>query len=219
VNLPSVLASEPTPVLVTGIALTVLVLAFILFFLLPGVLHWLRLLRIHRRIARFDPKQLRVVEFKKVFAKDKRLSHLWKEYHDSLHQQREERDGQMVVVATRATTPAEMFFSSQFVVDSRLRTEFFKHLPGLFTGIGIIGTFWGLIDGLREFKVSENPLTVRASLESLMHSVGEAFLVSASAIAVAMLVTLLEKLLLASLYKRTEDIAHEIDASFEAGAG
>lgn len=218
-NLQSVLASVPTPVLITGALLTVLVLAFVLFFLLPGVLHWVRLLRIHQRIALLDPKQLPVVEFKKVFAKDKRLSHLWKEYHDSLHHQREERDGQMVVVATRATTPAEMFFNSQFVVDSRLRTEFFKHLPGLFTGIGIIGTFWGLIDGLQNFKVSENALTVRESLESLMHSVGEAFLVSASAIAVAMVVTLLEKLLLASLYKRTEDIAHDIDASFEGGAG
>jgi hypothetical protein len=219
VNWLSLLASEPKPVLVTGTVLAVLVLAFVLFFLVPGLLHWVRLGRIQQRISRFDPKQLRVVEFKKAFSKDKRLSHLWKEYYESLHQQREERDGQMVVVATRSTTPAEMFFSSQFVVDSRLRTEFFKHLPGLFTGIGIIGTFWGLIDGLREFKVSENALTVRASLESLMHSVGEAFLVSASAIAVAMFVTLLEKLLLASLYKRTEDIAHAIDASFEAGAG
>ena len=218
-NLPPILASEPTPVLITGTVLTVLVLAFVLFFLLPGIRHWFHLWGIQRRIDRIDPKQLAVTELKKAFARDKRLAHLWKEYHESLHQQREERDGQLIVTAARATTPAEMFFSSQFVVDSRLRTEFFKHLPGLFTGIGIIGTFWGLIDGLRAFKVSENALTVRASLESLMHSVGEAFLVSASAIAVAMVVTLVEKLLLASLYKRTEDIAHAIDARFEAGAG
>lgn len=218
-NLPSWLASEPTPVLITGTVLAVLVLAFVLFFLLPGVRHWFRLWDIQRRIDRIDSKQLAVTELKKVFARDRRLAHLWREYHESLHQQREERDGRMVVTAARATTPAEMFFSNQFVVDSRLRTEFFKHVPGLFTGIGIIGTFWGLIDGLRAFKVSENALTVRASLESLMHSVGEAFLISASAIGVAMLVTLLEKLLLASLYKRTEDIAHAIDARFEAGAG
>lgn len=218
-NLPSWLASEPTPVLFTGSVLTALVLAFVLFFLLPGLRHWSRLRSIQRRIDRIDSKQLAVAELKKVFAEDKRLAHLWREYHESLHQQHEERDGQMVVTAARATTPAEMFFSSQFVVDSRLRTEFFKHVPGLFTGIGIIGTFWGLIDGLRAFKVSENALTVRTSLESLMHSVGEAFLVSASAIGVAMLVTLLEKLLLASLYKRTEDIAHAIDARFQAGAG
>jgi hypothetical protein len=211
--------SAPTPVLATGGVLILLVVVFLTVFLVPAILHWFRLRRIHRRIAALDGKQHAIVELKKVFARDKRLAHLWKEYQESLHLQREERDGQMHLKSARATMPAEMFFNSQFVVDSRLRTEFFKHLPGLFTGIGIIGTFTGLIEGLRAFQVSENAATVRLSLESLMHSVGEAFLISASAIAAAMVVTFIEKLLLASLYRRTEAIAHAIDARFEAGAG
>ena len=218
-NAPMFLTSAPTPVLATGGVLTLLVVLFLAVFLLPGILHWFRLRRILRRIAAVDGKQLAIVELKKVFASDKRLAHLWKEYQESLHLQREERDGQMHLKSARATMPAEMFFNSQFVVDSRLRTEFFKHLPGLFTGIGIIGTFTGLIEGLRAFQVSDNAATVRLSLESLMHSVGEAFLISASAIAAAMVVTFIEKLLLASLYRRTEAIAHAIDARFEAGAG
>jgi hypothetical protein len=219
VNLQAFLAYAPLTVLLTGGALAVLVVAFVLFFLAPGLLHWLRLRSIQSRIRRFDPKLLAIPEFKKLFAKDKRLAHLWKEYQESLHLQREEREGQLVVVAARSTTPAEMYFNSQFVVDSRLRTDFFKHLPGIFTGIGIIGTFSGLINGLRAFQVSENAATVRASLESLMHSVGEAFFISATAIGAAMVVTFLEKLLLASLYQRTEEIAQAIDARFEAGAG
>jgi len=218
VNYQSILAATPTPVLATGGVLAVLVLIFFVVFLAPGVLHWFRLSSIQRRIQKFESKNF-ASEFKKVFAKDRRLSHLWKEYQDSLHIQREERDGQLTTVAIRATVPSELYFNSQFVVDSRLRTEFFKHLPGLFTGIGIIGTFSGLIEGLRAFQVSENAATVRASLESLMHSVGEAFLISATAIAAAMVVTFVEKLLLASLYRRTEEIAHAIDARFDAGAG
>ena len=218
-NLRSLLTNTPTPVLATGGVLAFLIVIFLLVFLAPGFLHWFRLRGIQRRIARFDQKNLAVADFKKVFSRDKRLAHLWKEYQESLHLQREERDGQRHIKSARATTPAEMYFNSQFVVDSRLRTEFFKHLPGLFTGIGIIGTFTGLIDGLRAFQVSENAATVRASLESLMHSVGEAFLISASAIAAAMVVTFVEKLLLASLYRRTEEIAHLIDARFVAGAG
>ncbi|GKT26046.1 anti-phage ZorAB system protein ZorA [Acidovorax sp. SUPP3334] len=217
-NYQSILATTPTTVLATGAVLAILVLIFCVVFLAPGVLHWFRLMSIQRQINNFDSKNF-ASEFKKVFAKDKRLSHLWKEYQDSLHIQREERDGQLTIVATRATVPSELYFNSQFVVDSRLRTEFFKHLPGLFTGIGIIGTFSGLIEGLRVFQVSENAATVRASLESLMHSVGEAFLVSAAAIAAAMVVTFVEKLLLASLYRRTEEVAHAIDAHFDSGAG
>lgn len=217
-NVQSILATAPTPLLATGAVLAGLVLIFLALFLGPGFFHWCRLRAIQRRIKKFEGKSF-VSDFKGAFSRDKRLAHLWKEYQDSLHTQYEDRDGQLAVVAVRATVPAELYFNSQFVVDSRLRTEFFKHLPGLFTGIGIIGTFSGLIEGLRVFQVSDDASTVRSSLQSLMHLVGEAFLVSASAIGAAMLVTFIEKLLLASLYRRTEEIAHAIDARFDSGAG
>ena len=217
-NLQTFLAGATTPVLATGGVLLVLVLIFLVIFLAPGLLHWLRLVSLKRRIVKFETKDS-TAEFKKVFSKDKRLAHLWKEYQDSLHLQKEDRGGQMAVTAIRATVPAEVYFNNQFVVDSRLRTEFFKHLPGIFTGIGILGTFAGLIEGLRVFQVSENAAIARVSLESLMHSVSEAFVISASAIAAAMVVTFIEKMLLAALYRRTEEIAHAIDAQFDSGAG
>jgi hypothetical protein len=214
----NLLTTAPLHLLVAAGSLFCLVLAFLAFFLAPGILHWFRLRGLQSQLARFEGRTP-PGDFRKVFAKDRRLAHLWSEYQDSLHVQREERDEKLVAVAVRSTVPAETFFNSQYVVDARLRTEFFKHVPGIFTGIGIIGTFSGLIEGLRQFQVSENAATVRASLESLMHSVGQAFLISASAIAAAMIVTFLEKLLLASLYGRIEEIAHAIDAHFDAGAG
>lgn len=203
---------------VTGGLLALLVLGFILLFLAPGVIHWLRLRRILANVLAFKAGT-QPSEFKKLFSEDERLAHLWGEYQDSLHSQREEYDGQMQIVAVRSTIPAEACFNSQYVVDSRLRTEFFKHLPGIFTGLGIIGTFTGLIEGLRRFKVSEDAGIVRVSLESLMHAVGQAFLISAAAITAAMAVTFIEKFVLAALYRSTEEIAHAIDAQFDAGAG
>ena len=212
------LAKIAPHLLVTGGLLSLLTLSFFAFFLAPGAIHWFRLRRILANIESFKVKTT-PGDFKKLFAGNKQLAHLWAEYQESLHVQREAQDGLMQVVATRSTIPAEMYFNDQFVVDSRLRTEFFKHLPGIFTGLGIIGTFSGLIEGLRQFQVSENATTVRTSLESLMHAVGEAFFISAAAITAAMSVTFLEKLLLAALYRKTEAIAHAIDAHFEAGAG
>lgn len=212
------LLNVPVHLQVTGGLLLLLFLGFITFFFLPGLVHWLRLRGILGALLKFkDPTP--PGDIKKVFARDKRLAHLWGEYQDTLHVQREQRDGQMQIVAVRSTVPAESYFSGQYLVDSRLRTEFFKHLPGIFTGLGIIGTFTGLIEGLRHFQVSENAVTVRASLESLMHSVGEAFLISAAAIGAAMLVTFVEKLILSGLYRKAEEIAHAIDALFDAGAG
>ncbi|MBP6224797.1 MAG: MotA/TolQ/ExbB proton channel family protein [Rhizobacter sp.] len=212
------LYSLPLHLLIAGGALAALLISFLAFFLLPGLLHWWRLRRIEREIGRLDPRSP-PTELRRIFARDRRLAQLWKEFEDSLHVQREERGGQPAPVAVRSTLPAETFFNGPCVVDARLRTEFFKHLPGIYTGIGIIGTFTGLIDGLRQFQVSENAATVRSSLESLMHAVGQAFLISATAIAAAIVVTFLEKLLLSALYGRTEDIAHAIDARFDAGAG
>ncbi len=212
------LESTPTHLLVSGGVLAFLLLVFIAFFLIPALFHWFRLRHIQSAIAKFEGKTL-PTEFKKLFAKDKQLAHLWSEYSESLHEQFDESEGQMVIMAVRSTIPADSYFSDQYVVDSRLRTEFFKHLPGIFTGVGIIGTFYGLIQGLGQFQVSEDAVAVRVSLEFLMHSVGEAFLISAAAITAAMGVTFFEKLLLASLYRRTEEIAHAIDAHFDSGAG
>jgi hypothetical protein len=61
----------------------------------------------------------------------------------------------------RLTAPAEMFFRTDIIVDTSLRADFFKHLPGILSGIGIIGTFVGLLNGLKGFKISENNIEVQ----------------------------------------------------------
>jgi hypothetical protein len=130
-----VLDGVPTHILLPGAVLLALLLWFLVWFLIRGLFHWSRLRRIQSQIRGLPPTSQRE-DFRKIFAKDKRLSHLWKQYQNSLHVQTEDRDGQSVIVAIRSTIPAEAYFNSQFVVDSRLTTEFFKHLPGIFTGIG-----------------------------------------------------------------------------------
>jgi hypothetical protein len=214
----------PAPLLLTGGVLAILVVSFLVWFLVPAMRHWFLLRGVHLRLrALTDPSPAAV---KKVFAVDQRLAHLWSQYQDTLHEQTEDRDGQVKVVAVRSTVPAEAFFNSQYVVDARLRTEFFRHLPGIFTGVGIIGTFSGLIGGLSRFRAfggasatADSSAAIRGDVENLLHEVSRAFLVSAAAIAAAMLVTLVEKLLIASLYRQTEEIAHDIDARYNAGAG
>src|SRR5262249_37062657 len=150
----------------------------------------------------------KVPKLERAFAIDRLLSHLWQEYRHTLHEQRavDAKSGSQEVIGIRATVPAETFFNSQAVVDGRLRVEVFKHLPGICTGLGIIGTFIGLINGLSAFRVSENAQEVRTSLEALLHGVFEAFLVSAAAITIAMSITLLEKWLISGLYKAVEKI-------------
>lgn len=216
-SIDSAVFNAPIHLFFTGSILVALALGFLLFFLVPAILFRVRLGLLLRRLK--AKKLSDVTEIQKLFQSDPKLRHLWEEFRDTLHEQRTERGGQSVVEAMRLTVSAEAFFNAQFMVDNRLRTEFFKHLPGIFTGIGIIGTFLGLIQGLQAFRVSEDAGKVRESLELLLHGVYEAFLISAIAIALAMVVTFIEKMLLASLYRCTEDLAQYLDSLFQAGAG
>ena len=216
-NYSDLLINAPLALRITGSVLAFLTLVFLLWFFVPAVLLQIRLARVLRTFRKQKP--VAVSDLEAIFARDSRLHHLWKEFADTLHAQREERDGQMVVISLRATAPAGSFFNSQSVVEGRLRADFFKHVPGIFTGIGIIGTFTGLINGLRNFEVPDDPARVRASLEILLSGVFEAFIVSAAAITLAMIVTFIEKVILSSLYRCTEDIAQYLDDIYVMGAG
>lgn len=160
-------------------------------------------------------------DLKSCFSGDERIASIWKEYSDTLHVQKafDPSTGGMITTAVRSTGPAEVYLSPQAIIDGRIHAEFFKHLPGIFTGIGIIGTFFGLLNGLSGFEISDNPATAQASLSELLRGVSEAFVVSATAIFLAMLCTVLEKYQLNSLYRKVARIAHEIDGAYESGAG
>lgn len=215
--IPEMILNMPLALVVVAVFIATLMLIFIFCFSLPGVrlLFHLRMVRSQLKSGeRYSP-----ADIQDVFEGDDTLKHLWKEFRDTLHEQREEHHGELVTVAWRATTPAASFFNGQSVIDDRLKTEFFKHLPGIFTGLGIIGTFSGLIHGLQSFQVPDDPAKVRASLEALLHGVFEAFIVSACAIGLAMVATLLEKWLLAALYGITEEICAQLDGRFAMGAG
>ena len=148
------------------------------------------------------------------------LPHLWSEYRETLHPQKGGgADSFERTVRYRSTALSEMFFTEQALVDTPLKTAFFKHLPGILTGIGIIGTFFGLITGLKSFEVSANADLVRKSLSGLLSSVGDAFTVSLGAIAFAMAFTFLEKTTITKCYGHVEELTQLIDSLFDAGAG
>lgn len=79
-----------------------------------------------------------------LFNRGKILSHLWAEYKQTLHEQRFINPQTSIegLAAIRSTIPAEAIFSPTVLVDSQLHAEFFKHLPGILTGMGIIRDFF-----------------------------------------------------------------------------
>ena len=204
------------------ICISLLTLSFVILFIRPSLVWW----KIFNKVIA-DLKSLKGSKgnhnipdrISVEVMTSEPLKHLWSEYCETLHNQTDFDDGEEVITQIRATVPAEIFFSTQVLVDTPLRTEFFKHLPGIFTGIGIIGTFNGLISGLHAFHFSDDPSKQKIVLTSLLTSVSNAFIFSASAIALAMVIILFEKIAVTRRYKQVEEICQIIDSFFDAGAG
>ena len=146
------------------------------------------------------------------------FAHHWSEFQETLHDQYQDVDVERHVARTRTTVPASHYFSSQSIVDTPLRTEYFKHLPGILTGLGIIGTFLGLMIGLNQFDPG-TPEQVQESVRGLLHDVLFAFVGSFTAIVGAMMVTHVEKKWLRLCYAHLETLSDAIDHLFDAGVG
>ena len=154
---------------------------------------------------------LEISNLRPIFAEEP-FKHLWAEYEDTLHLVRAP-DGEPI--SMRATATSEIYFSKESVVDTQIDADFFRHLPGILTGIGIIGTFSGLVWGLMKF----NPVEPDKTLELLLHEVTSAFLGSGLAILAAILITYFEKTTLNKCYRLLETVNNRIDDLFSKGVG
>ncbi|MCK9199970.1 MAG: hypothetical protein M0P59_05110 [Gallionella sp.] len=211
----STLINLPLHIYIFAGLLGLLFLSFVFFFLIPSFIASRQLARTNSKLKELNGKPDGSLD--QIFHESDILEHLWQEYADTLHKQHTDEPGP--AVRFRSTVPAGMVFRPDILVDIPLRTDFFKHLPGLFTGIGIIGTFYGLLLGLQSFAVSDNPVIVRASLSQLLNGVSEAFLVSAAAITLAMAITFVEKLAITRLNAKVETLVQLLDGLFVSGAG
>jgi len=193
--------------------------AFLLGYLVQGTRVGLQLWLAVRRLRklRASGKPVKPAEVGRILRREP-FKHLWDEYEDTLHEVKKAGNGELALTEVRATVPAEMFFTREVLVDSRLFDDFTRHLPGVLTGLGIIGTFAGLLAGLAQFDASSTATAI-AGLKPLLDGVAHAFIASAVAIGCAMVVTFASRFCLAIFYRLAEKLSHAIDALYETGAG
>ena len=152
--------------------------------------------------------------------RDKNQENQWREYSETLHEEHEWVSGERRIANVRATVPSQVFFSSESVIEPRIHSEFFKHLPGILTGIGIIGTFYGLVSGVQGFDPTKtNPRELAEGLKTLFTAVKYAFFYSGICIFLAISVTAIEKHAFAKCLKSLGALNEKLDALFRTGVG
>ena len=142
----------------------------------------------------------------------KPFDHPWREFKNSLHEMQGEDISSKSI---RSTLTADFYFSKEAIVDGYINAEFFKHLPGILTGTGIIGTFTGLIWGLHKF----NTTNAVETLSLLLSEVSSAFVGSGIAIFIAIAITFFEKNTINNCYKLLEETSNALDKLYKAGVG
>lgn len=139
------------------------------------------------------------------FRKYKRLKTVWRNFERSLTKTK---------IAAYSTTESAEFFSPQNLTRG-MNMGFWQSYGGIFTGLGILGTFVGLIFGLQGVDITSNDIEIlKFGIENLLLGVETAFLTSLFGIGAALLYSGWHHKLLTTFHGNVQALTEVLDESF-----
>ena len=130
---------------------------------------------------RRDEYELRYYDIDNIISDNKFLKESWNEYKKTLTAY--QNSDIVHLHSTQATSDYINFYA----IVRNLNIEFWQNLGGIFTGIGIFGTFAGLVIGLHGIDVTTaNVDVMKASIGNLLSGISTAFLTSVMGILCAL---------------------------------
>lgn len=133
----------------------------------------------------------------------------WKEYERTLIRKLDV-DGN---IRLYSTVEARLFFNDA-LVNTRLNLNLYASIPGIFTGFGILGTFFGLTVGLGQLNFSHEVESLRRGIEGLLGGMGVAFTSSLWGILFSIIILFAQRFSLKRLYDLVTSIQNELDSLF-----
>ena len=204
-----------TDIFVYGIVLS--------FFICLGIFLWKTILR-SRLISNLvnevskhgKPAKPEILpQLKKEFDRNSsELAEVWQEFQNSLITREPKENQEKIVYKTDETS---LFFSEERLLDQHLNLRFWNSIPALLLGLGILGTFVGLVSGLTSFsdpEVFAQTDKIRAALKELLPGVSTAFVTSVWGMLTSLLFNGLEKWRINSISKAIVGLQHTLDQLF-----
>ena len=203
---------EHSPVLIPMIASLFLFSTVLLFIGLRRVK--VKIKQKLKRLSKFDVSaainRRDFIEIEHIFKDDKVLGHQWREFKecvvlDCLSDEREEYHN---------TVAASNFFNFDDVVNTsrswafNIKFNFFNVVPNLLTGLGILGTFIGIISGLPDSNTTFDTSSFVVGLK-------KSFGTSICGLSLASVFTFFEKLKIDKAEHVVSQLAQEMDRLFK----
>lgn len=127
-------------------------------------------------------------EVNELFLKSDELKDVWTLFKKSLVVTRNIYDDKQVVYST---VDADQYFNVGNIC-SNINVSFWQNLGGVFTGLGILGTFLGLSAGVANIDITETAL-MQESIGVLLNGLGTAFYTSLVGIFFALIFNFVHK--------------------------
>ena len=150
---------------------------------------------------------------KTAFDCNSELAEVWHEFQNSLIT-REPKENQAKIVYK--TDEASLFFSEERLLGQHMNLRFWNSVSALLVGLGILGTFVGLVWGLRSFS-GINDFTsdeIREAIKELLPGVSTAFVTSVWGMLTSLLFNGLEKWRINRINRAIAELQHALDQLF-----
>ena len=165
-----------------------------------------------RKIRQFErPAQPSILqELKEEFDRKPKFSEAWQEFEDSLITRQHDENQEIVY----KTDEASFFFSEDRLLGQYMNLRFWNSIPAILVGFGILGTFVGLVWGLRQFTGFEDTEKIKNAIEGLLSGVSTAFVTSVWGMVTSLLFNGVEKLTIGGINSEIANLQRSLDKIF-----
>lgn len=147
-------------------------------------------------------------DIEKIFLNNVLLKNIWIAYSKTLIKFKDD-DGNDVIYST---TYAEDFFNLENVFDNnKINISFWQNIGGIFTGLGIFGTFIGLTIGVMNINIQDTA-TMQNGIKNLLSGLSTAFFTSLVGIGSALIFNYYHK----KSVERAKDAINKLNLKIES---
>ena len=154
-----------------------------------------------------------LLQLKEAFDRNTEFREMWREFSDSLiTRQRGENQEQMVY----KTDEASLFFSEERLLGQYVNLRFWNSVPSILVGLGILGTFVGLVWGLVPFSGIDFSDTdgIRGAIQELLSGVSTAFVTSVWGMLLSLVFNWVEKWRIGRMSQKVAALQRALDELF-----